>query len=79
MVSKLKKVKPLNQCPHYRTRVIQNRQYLKLDGWRLFVIHWLVTLMYAPREAYRGAPMACFGFAGGILFTLGLAFLGVIR
>lgn len=76
MKSLVRNIDPIKRRPHYRTRVIQNRRYIKLDGVRLFVIHWLVTLMYA--SAWKGAPMFCLGAGGMLLWLLLLAFVGIL-
>jgi hypothetical protein len=70
---------PKNVKPHYRTRVIQNRQFVPLSGWRLFIVHYVVQLLTTPRENFRQqVPAICFTVAGLILFSLFLAFIGVL-
>ena len=62
-------VNPNKKRPHYRTRVIHNRQYLRIGGWRHFVLHYFVevlTLTLADVRHSQGAAI-CFTLAGLIL------------
>jgi hypothetical protein len=59
----------MNKGPHYHTRVIHNRQFLKIDGWRHFVLYWFVELLTLNMDCVRQSQGAaiCFTIAGLIL------------
>lgn len=60
---------PNAKRPHYRTRVVHNRQFVKLNGFQHFLLHWfveLITLSMADVRRSQGAAI-CFAFAGQLL------------